>query len=78
MNLVLKHIENVALDTIIIPNIGRNSVKDRDEIATFPKRRRNTTTRLKPLYAGNIIHYDITHGTGSTIGGVKYALLIID
>ena len=47
------------------------------EIATLPENRRNTKSRPKPKNKGDIIHYDIAHGTGVAIGGVKYVLVLI-
>ena len=76
--LVLKHLRTVALDTILVPNLGRSPITDRGEIATLPKRRRNTKQRPRPDNIGDTVHYDIAHGTGSAIGGVRYVLVLID
>ena len=78
MSLVLKHLKTVALDTILVPNLGRSPITDRGEIATLPKRRQNTKQRPRPENIGDTIHYDIAHGTGSAIGGVRYVLVLID
>lgn len=78
MSLVLKHLDTIALDTILVPNLGRNHITDRGEISTLPKRRRNTSQQLRPDNIGDTVHYDIAHGTGSAIGGIRYVLVLID
>lgn len=78
MNLVLKHLKTIALDTILVPNLGRSPITDRGEVATLPKRKRNTKLRSRPENIGATVHYDIAHGTGTAIGGVRYVLVLID
>ena len=38
MSLVLKHLKTVALNTILVSNLGRSPITDKGEIATLPKR----------------------------------------
>ena len=51
---------------------------NRGEIAALPKKRRNISPISRPGNRGDIIHYDIGHGTSTPIGGVKYILVLID
>ena len=78
MKLVINHANDVALDTIVIPNVGCHPTLNHGEVANLPKRCRNTTPPPCPSHPGHIIHDGITHGTGSAIGGVCYVLVLID
>ena len=78
MKVVINYIKEVALDTIIIPNLGWNPSHDRGEVATLPKRKRNNTPLPRPPRVSNIIHYDIAHSICTAIGGVRYVLVLID
>ena len=42
------------------------------------KKNRNTTHVPRPSYFGETFHYDIGHGGCTAIGGIKYAILIVD
>ena len=70
---VLKHYKIVAQNTIHINDLGKNQMKDMGEFSTMNKRRHNTT----PLIPNDEVwHYDIAYGTGTTIGSIRYVLLI--
>ena len=70
MKLVINRVNDVALDNIVIPNIDHNPSLDQGEVATLSKRCRNTSPLKRPPRVGHIIHYDIAHGTGTSIGVV--------
>ena len=78
MKLVLNHIKDITQDTVVVNDLSRNPIKDRGEIATLPKKKRNTKRTPRPTQVGNVIHYDIAHGTGYAIGGIRYVLVLID
>lgn len=77
-SLVPKYLNTIALDTIIVQNLGRNPITDRGGIITLRKRRRNITLRPFPDDINATVYYDIDHGTESAIGGVCYVLVLID
>ena len=67
----------MALPTVKVPNIGQPPSKHKGEVATLPKRPARTTPDVCPPLRDDTVHYDIAHGTGTAIGGVKYVLLLI-
>ena len=38
MNLIIKHIDKIARDTVVAPNLGQNPMKGGGDITIFPKR----------------------------------------
>ena len=74
---VIRHLDEVALPTVKIPNIGQPLSKHKGEVATLPKRPALKPSPKLPPLREDTIHYDIAHGTGTAIGGVKYVLLFI-
>ena len=71
MKKVIKHINTIAQDTVVIPKLGQNESLDRGQAATLNKRKHNTKVRNNQSKVGHTIHYDIAHGTGIAICGVK-------
>jgi len=51
---------------------------DLGEVSTIPKPRRNTTPLNLPEKFGDLIHMDILFGSGTSIGGYRYALFLVD
>eukprot|EP00957_Ditylum_brightwellii_P176208 13417498-Ditylum_brightwellii.AAC.1 len=47
-------------------------------MATMPKRNRNTTLLQKPTTFGEVVHFDIVYGAGTSIGGYRYTLWLVD
>ena len=75
---ILKKMNIVTANTVSVPDIGTSEKLDPGKAATLPKRRRNKKSNTKPTKIGHTIHYDIGHGTGTSIGGVKYVLVLVD
>ena len=73
---ILKNMKTVAQPTLTISNLGRDPVRDPGEMATMPRRPHNTTP-IPHHGFGTIFHYDIGHGCGTAIGGIKYVLAIV-
>eukprot|EP00957_Ditylum_brightwellii_P007921 599857-Ditylum_brightwellii.AAC.1 len=47
-------------------------------MATMPKSNRNTNPIAKPSTFGEVFHFDIVYGSGTAIGGYRYALWLVD
>eukprot|EP00957_Ditylum_brightwellii_P186085 14167881-Ditylum_brightwellii.AAC.1 len=44
----------------------------------MPKRDRNTTPITKPSTFREVVHFDIVYDAGTSIGGYRYALWLVD
>jgi len=51
---------------------------DLGEVSTINKPKRNTTPLNLPEQFGDLIHMDILFGSGTSIGGYRYALFLVD
>ena len=67
---------SVAKPTLTVSDLGRDPVRDPGEFATMPRHPRNTNP-LPHHGFGPVFHYDIGHGCGTALGGVKYVLIIV-
>eukprot|EP00957_Ditylum_brightwellii_P041433 3137316-Ditylum_brightwellii.AAC.1 len=47
-------------------------------MATLPKSNCNTSPIPRPKHFGDIFHYNIVYGAGTTIGGYRYTLWLVD
>lgn len=72
---VLKTMQEVAKPTVTIRDTGKDPILSRGEVATLPKKKRNTTPLPQP--DKNIYHYDIGYGKGRAIGNIHYVLFIV-
>ena len=71
---VITHYKETAMDNLHIQYLGRDPIHDRGIHAMKPKKQSNK----KPLQIpdDDVWHYDIAYGIGTSIGGIKYALVI--
>ena len=74
---ILPQIKEVC-EGITVTNLGKDPIKSRGEVATMNKKRRNTTPVPRPDAFGDVFHYDIGYGAGTAIGGIRYALFLVD
>ena len=78
-NMLLKHFHTISNNTVSITSIDKNPTVEDGEAATMHSKRRNTTvsdtTKLSP---GKVYNMDIAYGPTVGIGGIKYALVLID
>ena len=51
---------------------------DIGEIATINKPRISTKNVTLPAHLGDVLHMDIGYGCSAGIGGIKYALFVVD
>ena len=75
---VLTKMKQVAQPTLKINDLGRDPMWDPGKMATMPKQCRNTTPLQPPKRFGDIFHFDIVYGSGTAIGGYRYALWLMD
>ena len=75
----LSKLDIVSNGTVQVNDLGKEPSLNLGQVATLPKRNRNTAkSSVEDLEVGDVIHYDIGHGTGSAIGGIRYTLVLID
>jgi deoxyuridine 5'-triphosphate nucleotidohydrolase len=78
-DLLIKHFNTISQDTVTLSSIDKNPHLNEGETATIRSRRRNTTpSRTEHLKVGEVYNMDIAYGPTVGIGGVKYALILID
>ena len=65
--------QNLNLSTTLEENII-----DLGQVAKFDRPKRNTTPLELPTSLGDIVHADILFGAGTSIGGYRYALFLVD
>ena len=75
---VLAKVKQVAQPTVKINDLGRDPMRYPGDMATMPKQRRNTTPLQRPERFGDVVHFDILYGSGTSIGGYRYALWFVD
>jgi len=63
---------------IIHSQLDREPVIDLGETATIDKNKRNTNPLNLPSNLGDIVHMDVLYGSNTAIGGIKYALFLVD
>ena len=71
-------LKQVAQPTLKINDLGRDPMRDPVEMITMPKKRRNTTPLQSPEQFGDIVYFGIVYGSGTSIGGYRYSLLLVD
>ena len=76
---ILKHLHTVANGSVSVSTIDQNPEKCDGEMATLKSSRRNTqlsnTNNLQP---SKVYNMDIAYGPTVAIGGIRYALVLID
>ena len=75
---LLKHFNSLSQPTVSLSAIDKNPIMDEGEAATMPSKRRNTQPSTPPSKYSQIWHLDIGYGPTTSIGGFKYALLLVD
>eukprot|EP00957_Ditylum_brightwellii_P107937 8233214-Ditylum_brightwellii.AAC.2 len=78
MEHILAWMKEVAKDTLVINDLGKDTMQDPDKFATLPKANRNTNPLEKPASNYAVVHYDIIYGLGMAIGGYWCALWHVD
>jgi len=61
-----------------ISTLDSEPILDLGETTTIDRVQRNTTPLSLPIHPGSIVHADILFGSGTAIGGAKYALFLVD
>ena len=59
-------------------DLGQYPMRYPGEMATMPKQSRITTPLQRPERFGDTVHFDIVYGSGTAIGGHRYALWFVD
>jgi len=61
-----------------ISTLDREPVIDLGETATIDRNKRNTNPLNLPSTLGDTVHMDVLYGSNTAIGGIKYALFLVD
>ena len=77
-NLLMKYFDRVAKDTTTLDSTKKSEVLVDGEIATIRSKNRNKNKSPLPKNFSDVWHMDIVYGPCTAIGGIKYALLLID
>ena len=75
---LLKHIHKLGNGSVHIQNIPSAEKIHEGSVASMKSSKRNTTPMDAPLHYSDIWHMDIGYGPCTSIGGIKYTLLLID
>ena len=75
---ITKHFKTIAKPTIRIQDLPRNPILDPGETATIHSAKKNKLPSTPPLRYGHTWHMDIGFGPCTSIGGIKYTLLLVD
>ena len=67
----------VAQPTLKINDLCQDPMRDPGEMSTMPKQLRNITPLQRPEQFGDFFHFDIFYGSGTAIGGYRYALWFV-
>ena len=70
--------KQVAQHNLKTNDLGQYLMRDPGEMATMPKKLRNTITLQRPERFGDVFHFDIVYGYGTDIGGYRYSLWFVD
>ena len=77
-NMLLKYFEIVAKDTVSIEKPEKSEIPIDGEVPTLRSSKRNKVPSKLPKNFSDVWHMDIVYGPCTAIGGIKYALLLID
>ena len=77
IDLIIKNLPSLTQNTVTIRDTGNDPVLSRGEIATLPKKSKNSSRVPCPQHVGDIFHYDIGYGDGHAIGGIYYVLFLL-
>ena len=69
--------KQAAQPALKINDLSRDPMWDPGE-NTMPKQCRNKTPLQRPERFGDVLHFDILYGSGTAIGGYRYALWFVD
>ena len=76
---LFKHFNTISTNNVSIAKIEQNPELDEGEAATLSSNRRNkNVSENKNLANGEVYNMDIAYGPTVAIGGIKYALVLID
>jgi len=74
---LIKEIKQTA-DHFTISTLDRELTLDIGETSSIDRPPRNTNPLPLPKFPGDVVHADIIFGSGTAIGGAKYALFLVD
>ena len=78
-DLLLKHFHSISNNSVSIQETDKNPELDEGETATLKSKHKNSTlSDTSTLKVGERFNMDIVYGPTVGIGGIKYALLLID
>ena len=75
---LIKHIHQLGNKNVSIQRLPSAESLDPGETSSIHKARKNKTPLQQPSKYGDIFHMDIGYGPETSIGGIKYTLLLID
>ena len=67
-----------TIDNLHVSTSDKEPITDLGEVTTINKPKRNTNPLNLPEKFGDLIHMDILFGSGTSIGGYRYALFLVD
>jgi len=67
-----------TINNLHISTSDKEPITDLGEVTTINKPKRNTTPLDLPERFGDMIHMDILFGSGTSVGGYRYALFLVD
>ena len=74
---IIKEIRETSTN-LHISTLEKEQVIDIGEAATIDRHKRNTKPLTLPTKLGDIVHMDVLYGSNTAIGGIKYALFLVD
>ena len=78
-DMLLKYFHQISNNTVSISSIDKNPTVKDGNAATLHSNRCNTTlSDTSKLAPGEVYNIDIVYGPTVGIGGIKYALVLID
>ena len=76
--LLLKHLDSLSTGTVQIQRLSTANTVDPGEVASFNQTRKPPESSIRPSKYSDVWHMDIGYGPCTSIGGVKYTLLLVD
>ena len=77
-NMLMKYFDQVSTPNVTIDSIAKSEILVDGETATLKSKKKNKTPGNLPKHFSDVWHMDIVYGPCAAIGGIKYALLLID
>ena len=74
---ILNEIKSISQNANISTILEENLI-DLGEVTKFDRPKRNKSPLELPTSLGDVVHVDILFGAGTSIGGYRYALFLVD